>query len=345
VQLSGLVAIPKSGAPMGLVVFFHGTTSDRENVPSRYRGNQTYNDIDLAILAFATAGYAVAAPDYLGLGDHPGVHPFPLASINCWSGIDLIKPARTVAAKTGLTVGKDLFITGYSEGGAVAMWTVRRLEQIADPDLKVTRAAPLSGPYDLSVTQAKSMISRQSNAKWLGARVFFSAFCVYGIQRYLPENDIGAYFPPSFASYIPFVFDQNLPDKQSIEKLVKKAFQMGAITDLNRILKLDFRNALKNRDATDPIVMQLIANDCCDWAPRTPMYLFCVEDDFLVPKENTLVTVKAMRARGVGPDTVSYYMFPGRKFDHMSGALPGLILARRFFDGGFSSVPVTQPLD
>jgi pimeloyl-ACP methyl ester carboxylesterase len=338
VQLSGLVAIPKSGAPKGLVIYFHGTTADRENVPSRYRGNPTPEETDLAILAFTSAGYAVAAPDYLGLGDHQGVHPFPLASINCWSGIDLIKPARALAAKANLAIGKDLFVTGYSEGGAVAMWTVRKLEQMADPELKVTRAAPLSGPYDLSGTQAKSVISRQSNAKWLGARVYFSAYCLYGIQRYLPEIDINAYFSPSFATYIPFVFDQNLSDKKSIEKLVKKAFQMGAITDLNRILKLEFRNVIKNRDATDPIMMQLIANDCSDWAPKTPMYLFCVEDDFLVPKENTLVTIAAMRARGVGPEIVSHYALPGRKFDHMTGALPGLILARQFFDGGFAAV-------
>lgn len=342
VQLSGLVAIPKGGAPKGLVVYFHGTTADRENVPSRYRGNPTPEEADLAVLAFATAGYAVAMPDYLGLGDHKGFHPYPLGSINCWSGIDLIKPARAIAAKTGQEVGSDLFITGYSEGGGVAMWATKRIEELKDPALKITRSSPLSGPYDLSGAQAKSMISRQSNMKWLGARVYFSAYTARGIQKNFPGVVLEDLFTPSFASYVPFVFNQNLSDKETIEKLVKKALQIGIFQDLNRVLKLEFRNALKDRDASNPIVKQLIANDCFDWAPTTPMYLFCVNDDFLVTRENTLNAVQAMRTRGVGPELVGHYVFPGRKFDHMTGALPGLILARQFFDGGFEAVPISE---
>lgn len=339
VQLSGLVAIPKTGAPKGLVVYFHGTTADRENVPSRYRGNPTPEEADLAVLAFATAGYAVAMPDYLGLGDHKGFHPYPLGAVNCWSGIDLIKPARVIAGKVGLTIGPDLFITGYSEGGAVAMWATKRIEELNDPELKITRSAPLSGPYDLSGAQAKSMISRQSNVKWLGARVYFAAYAARGIQKNYPGVVLEDLFSPSFATYIPFVFNQNLSDKDTIEKLVKKAFQIGIFQDLNRVLKLEFRNALKSGDATHPIVRQLIANDCYDWAPKTPMYLFCLNDDFLVTKENTLNAIQAMRVRGMGEDMVMHYVMKGRKFDHMTGALPALIYARQFFDGGFEAVP------
>ncbi|MBC8066498.1 MAG: hypothetical protein H7Y17_16830, partial [Chlorobia bacterium] len=122
-------------------------------------------------------------------------------------------------------------------------------------------------------------------------------------------------------------------------KLVKKAFQIGMLQDLNRILKLEFRNALKSRDAKNLIVRQLIANDCFDWAPKTPMYLFCLNDDFLVTKENTLNAIQAMRLRGVGPEVVNHYVLPGRKFDHMTGVLPALIYARQFFDSGFEAVP------
>lgn len=343
VQLSGLVAIPKSGAPKGLVVYFHGTTADRENVPSRYRGNPTPEEADLAVLAFATAGYAVAMPDYIGLGDHQGFHPYALGSINCWSGIDLIKPAREVAKKSNVPIGPNLYVTGYSEGGAVAMWATKRIEELNDPELKLTRSAPLSGPYDLSGSQARAMIGRQSNLKWLGARVYFTAYAARGIQKNFAGVDLNDYFSPSFATYIPFIFNQNLPDKQAIEKLVKKAFQIGMFQDLNRILKLEFRNALKDRDATNLIVQQLIANDCFNWTPQTPMYLFCLTDDFLVPKENTEAAIAAMRLRGVGPDRVVHYALPGRKFDHMTGILPGLILARQFFDGGFEAVPSTVP--
>jgi hypothetical protein len=341
VTVTGLVAIPNSGAPKGLVIYYHGTTADRENVPSRYRGNPTPADPDLAVLAFATAGYMVAAPDYLGLGDHFGFHPYPMGSVNSWSGIDLIKPAREIAKQNGLPVGKDLFVTGYSEGGAVAMWATRRMAGMSDPDYLVTRSAPLSGPYDLSDTQVKSMLDGQSNIRWLGARVYFAAYAGRSIQKYT-GIDLEEFFTPSFASYIPYVFNLGLKDEETIKKLASKAFQLGAIRDLNRVLKLEFRNDLKDRNILNPMVEQLVANDCYNWSPKSPMYLFCVKDDFLIPKENTLKTIATMRARGVGSDMVRHYVFPGRKFDHMTGALPGLILARKFFDGGFDAVPVSD---
>jgi hypothetical protein len=341
VTVSGLVAIPRSGAPKGVVLYYHGTTADRENVPSRYRGNPTPEETDLAILAFAGAGYMVIAPDYLGLGDHAGVHPYPLASLNSWSGIDFIKPARAIAKQNGLTVGKDLFVTGYSEGALVAMWATRKMAGMTDPDYAVTRVAPLSGSYDLSGVQAKSMIDPQSNIRWLGARVYFVAYAGRSIQKHV-GIDLTEFYSPSFASYIPYVFNQELKDKETIKKLVTKAFQLGAIRDLNRVLTLSFRNDIRDRNVLNPIIEQLVANDCYDWTPKVPMYLFCIKDDFLVPRENTLKTVTTMRERGVGPDLLQHYVFPGRKFDHMTGILPGLTLARQFFDGGFAAVPTSE---
>lgn len=338
VLLSGLVALPRGGAPKGLIVYFHGTTADRNNVPSRF-----CPEAETAILAFATAGYAVAAPDYLGLGDHNGIHPYPLGSVNCWSGIDLIKPARALAAKVGAFVGPKLFVTGYSEGGGVAMWAVRELDKMRDdPQLQVTSAAPLSGPYDLSGVQATAMLEAQSNVVWFGARVYFAAYVAQGMRKSAIPIDLEDYFTPSFASYIPFVFDQELPDNQTIQKLVTKALQLGAFSNLNRVLTFRFRTALKTVDVSDPLVAVLKANDCCDWKPQTPMYLVCIEDDFVVTKKNTLKAIECMRKLGVSADTVAYYIIGGRRYDHLKGAIPALLLARRYFDGGLNAVPTTS---
>lgn len=342
IPLSGLVAMPRNGAPKGLVVYYHGTTADRENVPSRYTGAAKPEEADLAILAFANAGYAVAAPDYLGLGDHKGYHPYPLGEVNCWSGIDLIKPARKIFDKAKVSVGKDLFVTGYSEGGGIAMWAARKLQESKDPLYKLTRSAPLSGPYDLSGVQALAMLSRQSNSVWLGARVYFSSYTARGIQKNYPGIDLGKYFSPSFATYIPYVFGKELKDEGLIKKLVGKAFQMGAFMDLNRIMTLSFRDAVRAHDLRDPLLRKLADNDCYDWTPTIPMVLFCLEDDFLVVKENTLNAIAAMRARGVSQDVVRHYMITGRKFDHMKGILPGLMLARKFFDSGMTAVPIND---
>lgn len=341
--LSGLVAIPTGGAPKGLVVYYHGTTAERNNVPSRYRGGKLPEEAYWTILAFTAAGYAVAAPDYLGLGDHLGFHPYALASLNSWSGIDLVEPARKIAAEVEHPIGADLFVTGFSEGGACAMWAGIHLAKTTNPIYRVSKLAAISGPYDLSDTQSKSMLAKQSNLKWLGARVYFAAYTARGMQEYVRGIELKDYFAPSFATYIPFVFGQDLGERKIIEKLVGKALQLGLFQNLDKLLTPEFREHLEKRDTGDPFVAQLVANDCYDWSPPFPTYLFSVEDDFLVPKEHALKTIRTMRQRGVGPELARCYILPGRKFDHLQSVWPGLINARKFFDGGFDAVPSTEP--
>lgn len=130
VVLSGLVVLPQGGAPKGSLDYNHGTLHDRRLSPSRYNGQNTAPETAEAALIFASGNYAVAVPDYLGLGDHVGAHPFPLGKVNAQSAIDIIAPARRLAQQKNVAVAPRLFVTGYSEGGAVAMWTIRVLELI-----------------------------------------------------------------------------------------------------------------------------------------------------------------------------------------------------------------------
>ena len=335
VSLSGLLAYPK-GQCKGLVLYFHGTTADRGNVPSRYDGDRDLSEAEYAVMAFASGGYAVAAPDYLGLGDSPGIHPYALSRVNSRSGLDMVQPAFEALESAGIQTTNRIFISGYSEGGGVAMWATRlRQEQ----GLPVFRSAPLLGPYDLSGTQAHAMLSDHSNFKWLGASVYFSAYAAYALQKLTGDFELTDCFITPFATYVPYVFGQKLDDVERAKKLSIKAWQCGEFTSLRKILKPSLQEALKTRDVTHPVVAALVKNDCYDWSPNSETYLVTLEDDFLVPKENALRAVAAMRIRGVGPDKVRAYVIPGRKYNHISGLTPALILARKFFDGGFAAVP------
>ena len=332
VSLSGLLAMPEGGAPKGLVVYFHGTTADRFFVPSRYPRLGHPYEAELAITGFAAHGYAVAMPDYLGLGDHRGVHPYPQGKLNALSGIDFV---REIQRSKIAGIGPGLYVTGYSEGGAVAMWMVRQVEE-QFPDLAINAAAPISGPYNLSGVQARSMLKDHSNPIWLGASVFIVAYTAYGLQQTLPAIDLRDYFVQSFATYIPFVLKQGLDDVRVGRKLSFKAWQIGEFVSLRKILKPSFQEALRTRDLSDPFVAALAANDCYDWTPKTPMALYAVEDDFLVPKENALVAVEAMRRRGVPSNRVWAFIEPGRKYNHLNCVAPGVQFARKFFEGEIS---------
>src|SRR5688572_2832327 len=63
ITASGLLALPRDVRPRRLVSFQHGTTTSRDAVPSALDATGK-----AAALVFAGSGYALIAPDYLGLG-------------------------------------------------------------------------------------------------------------------------------------------------------------------------------------------------------------------------------------------------------------------------------------
>lgn len=337
VTLSGLLAIPKGGAPKGLALYLHGTTADRNMTPSRWQGGTNGSETEAATLALATGGYAVVMPDYLGLGDDPGVHPYPLGAVNCVSGIDMIGPAREAASRLKIAVGPKLWVTGYSEGGAVAMWATRELEKRQGALYQVTAAAPLSGPYDLTGATAQSMVSRSTKAPVLSARLYLAAYIGYTMSHNTAGVRLKDYFTSTIASAIPQVFGHGLTDATIIKRLALKGLRVGTLLSIERALTPHFRDALRKGDTTDLIVRQLKANDCFDWKPQTKMLLVCVKGDAIVSDENTANALTAMRNRGVGDDTAQNYVLSS-SFNHVTGVPPALSVARRFFDGGFAGV-------
>ena len=73
-QASGAMLLPeKTGQLLPLVGYQHGTITQRDQAPSSLNVS---GEVTIGI-AFASVGYAAAVPDYLGLGDSPGLHPLP----------------------------------------------------------------------------------------------------------------------------------------------------------------------------------------------------------------------------------------------------------------------------
>lgn len=151
---SGALMVPGGSANCTggrpIVLYAHGTQTDRDfNIATVSASD---NDEGLLLAAvFAADGYIVVAPNYVGYDTSTlGYHPYLVASQQADDMIDALAAARSalpVAAAAGTTDGGKLFITGYSQGGFVAMATHRAMQAAGMP---VTAAAPLSGPYALS---------------------------------------------------------------------------------------------------------------------------------------------------------------------------------------------------
>jgi hypothetical protein len=129
-----------------IVLYAHGTSTDRTFNMANTQNTET---LFLAAL-FASKGYIVVAPNYAGYDTSTlPYHPYLIADQQSKDMIDALGAARTALPLVSATLTKDdghLFITGYSQGGYVAMATDRAMQAAG---MKVTAAAPMSGPYAL----------------------------------------------------------------------------------------------------------------------------------------------------------------------------------------------------
>ena len=142
-------AAPACSGPRPIVLYAHGTNADKTlNIADIT--NTTNTEGALIAAMFAAQGYIVVAPNYAGYDISTlGYHPFLNAEQQSGEMIDILTAARKALPGTMSSATSDggkLFITGYSEGGHVAMATQRALEASG---AVITGAAPMSGPYAL----------------------------------------------------------------------------------------------------------------------------------------------------------------------------------------------------
>jgi poly(3-hydroxybutyrate) depolymerase len=152
---SGVLMVPTGATapctgPRPIVLYAHGTATDRGYNLAAIADTTNAASTESALLAamFAAQGYIVVAPNYAGYDSSPlPYHPFLNADQQSKEMIDALTAARRAIGHVfaaGTTDNGKLFVSGYSEGGHVAMATVRALQGLGTT---VTASAPLSGPY------------------------------------------------------------------------------------------------------------------------------------------------------------------------------------------------------
>jgi Prolyl oligopeptidase family len=151
---SGALMVPTGAAgtcsgPRPIVLYAHGTQTDKTlNIADITNTSNTEGALIAAM--FAAQGYIVVAPNYAGYDISTlGYHPFVNSVQQSGEMIDTLTAARTALPNTfaaSTTDSGQLFVTGYSEGGYVAMATQRALQAAK---ATVTAVAGMSGPYAL----------------------------------------------------------------------------------------------------------------------------------------------------------------------------------------------------
>ena len=312
---SGALMVPvNSGCDQfGLVSYSHGTVLEKIAVPSN-------NNTEAVIpKLFASAGHVAVAPDYLGLGDNAGLHPYLHAESEATSNIDLMRAAREyIADSLSLTLNGEVFITGYSQGGHAAMASAKYIQDnnlLSEFDIKAV--GPASGPYNLSGSQSAVLLSNlpYSNPGYV-CYLLFSYNRVYGniFTNYsdLLKSPYDVTIPPYFNGTYPMdSVNANLPDTISgfLQDSVLANLSSSAATGAH------------------PIWKALQKNDNYNWVPSFPMELYYCTMDEQVGFQNALDAADSMTANGA----VSVVAVNKGALDHGGCVIPSLTGALNFF--------------
>lgn len=154
---SGALMVPTGAAapctgPRPIVLYAHGTAeSSTYNIADiADASNAAWDESAMVAAVFAAQGDIVVAPNYLGYDISTlGYHPYVDGAANADVMMDALTAARKALLSTFTPNTSDdgrLYVTGYSEGGYVAMATVKAMQAAGDT---VTASAPSSGPYAL----------------------------------------------------------------------------------------------------------------------------------------------------------------------------------------------------
>ncbi len=289
---SGLVCLPDDlQFKYPLACYMHGTSSTNDEVPS----NLVF-DSDIAV-ALCGKGYVSFAPDYLGLGVSPGIHPYVHAASEAWVGTDLLQATVAFAEQAGVTLNGQLFLTGYSQGGHAAMAMHRKVDQELAGAFTVTAAAPMSGPYSIGEVMRDLILS--------GAEYDRPGYLVNTIISYqYVYGDLFADFADAFRpEYLPVVA-QYWQDEIGLGELNDALTDLlqaneGAVIPL-KVLRDEFVQAVSDQ-ADHPANQRMSENDTYTWTPVAPTRLLYCAADEQVPYENSTLAATAMTAAGA-PD-------------------------------------------
>ncbi|MBR8642186.1 hypothetical protein KEF29_29805 [Streptomyces tuirus] len=310
---SGLVVLPRTEERwLRTVSYAHGTLVNRHDAPSVKEGTAER----AAPLAFAGAGFAAIAPDYLGFGEGPGRHPWMHAESEAGASLDLLRAGRTFALRHGRILDRRILVSGFSQGGHAATALARQLAEGKGGWLRLGALAPVSGPYDMGGVQLPAMLSGKLDPYEATLGIAQWTVAWNGVYRF--------YSDPSEAFRAPY--DQTVEQLFDGEHTLDEIFAELPGTP-QELLTSAFLERLTN--PTAEIAAAFRDNDrTCDMNPRVPTRLYAASGDPSVLPVNAEHCSEAIRARGGSTELVDL-----GAVDHITSEQRAVPAVVRWFSG------------
>ena len=295
VRLSGLLALPRGVAARRLVSFQHGTATTRGAVPSQPDGTGI-----AAAIAFGGNGYALVVPDYPGLGESQGRHPYYVADAIGPAVVAMIEAAERLDGVPRAPV----FLSGFSEGGWASLAALRVLES---KGVAVLGSAQVAGAYNLRHVSLPAALKGGAPSHSL-----YLAYAAWGQAAYYGHR-LDSVLTPDTATLVERLFAGATPQE----------ILSALPAEPRRMFNQSFLDAF-DHDGSHWFLDTFAANSLVGVTPRAPVRLYYGSKDRDVVPEEALAASRAMRGRGA--DVAAVDVGPVGHDPSMLAAAP-LILA------------------
>ncbi|MBC7391099.1 MAG: alpha/beta fold hydrolase, partial [Opitutaceae bacterium] len=299
ITASGIVALPfGENKAWPTLSYHHGTVFADSDAPTNNKNDQ------FVIAALASAGYVIAAPDYIGFGSSTGVtHPYYVAKYSAYTPRDLLIATQELLAQKHIASNGKLFLAGYSQGGNVTMAVSKSIEATPIPGYNLTATAVGAGGYNMEGIFA-DITSRKEYPS--------PNYIAYIIQSYRKtyhlKDSLNYYFKEPYASRI-----NNLIDGKTESSVINN----NLTTRFDSLIRPEFVEAVKQ--GTDMnFYNALKENNLHNWKPTLPLKIYHSDADEVVPYADSEFTYKTML--GLGSTSVTFVQIQGKS--HGTGSVP-----------------------
>ena len=274
VNASGLLLIPATTNAVPMISQQHGTIFSDTEAPSYFGpASEAFQFSSI----FASNGYIIACPDYIGFGSSNNVaHPYEYRATQAQTCLDMLRAAREyIKQNSAIKWDERLYLAGYSEGGYATMALYKKMQEEIPTEFNLKAVSTGAGAYD-KTNFTKAVVGQPSagNANW--NRAFLWVLLTYNTIYSDLRKPMSYYFKAPYAADIQ-ANGLKVDLKVSINETFTDQFQQDVLANPNSA----FAKALAD-------------NDIYDWKPLTPLLLTHGDHDQQVYPLNTLSAIQAM---------------------------------------------------
>ncbi len=305
---SGVLMAPygdssKCGGDRPTVLYAHGTTDNIDydlSAAFASKPNAAANEAYLLLNTLAMQGFNVIAPNYAGYADSDlGYHPYVDTYQQSREMVDAYEHVEDYADALGLKMSDKLFVTGYSQGGIVAMATHKYMQSL---DMPVTASAPMSGPYAM-VQFIDTILGGREN----GGATLFAPMYVTALQNrdslYSAPTEVYAEeyadtaegrFPGKsveiesvqYSAYAAAIASGKWPSNALTTELLSADFVSGYVAD--SVANPDTGSSdISGLGAENKFRAAVAKDDMRSWTPKSPVMMCGHSSDPVVFFKNT----------------------------------------------------------